>query len=68
MIEPCKDRHECYSSNIIVDVWGSNLFSNRSSLERGAIEGESPVCVGKRCDPNEYRFPDRKWEDGSTKS
>ena len=66
--EPRRDRHECHASNSMADVWGSILSPSQSLLERNAIEGDSPVGEGERSDPDEYRFPDRKREDGSTKS
>lgn len=42
-------------SNADADVWGSILSLTRSSLERDAKEGESPVEEGERSDPVEYR-------------
>ena len=41
--EPRRDRHEYYTSNSIVDVWGSILLLSQSFLEWNAIEGDSPV-------------------------
>lgn len=42
-------------SNAGADVWGSILSLTQSSLERDVKEGDSPVGVGERSDPVEYR-------------
>ena len=40
----------------MADVWGSILSASRSSLERDATEGDSPVGEVEGSDPVEYRL------------